>query len=235
MGPVCFDRGFGPFRWVCLSGKIEDLQKTDRAAMSCIDPKQSSVHRDNHHWIATADHNNLVVGTKSRILYADEQGRVNIALKFNDMIRKGDIGPVILGRDHHDVSGTDSPYRETANIYDGSRMTADMSVQCFGGNIARGMTLVVLSNGGGVGIGRASNGGNGIVLDGSERIDEVLRQGLSWDVMGGVARRSWARNPGAVETALKWNRDNKDRGQITIPFHADEELIEHTVNKLFPD
>jgi urocanate hydratase len=226
MGPICFDRGFGPFRWICLSGKDDDLRKTDQAAMSYIDPSLSSVHRDNHHWITTAEQNKLVVGTKARILYADEEGRVAIALKFNNMIRKGEIGPVILGRDHHDVSGTDSPFRETANIYDGSRTTADMSVQCFAGNVARGMTLVVLSNGGGVGIGRASNGGNGIVLDGSERIDEVIKQGLSWDVMGGVARRSWARNENALETTIKWNAENKDRGHITIPFSADEELIE---------
>ncbi|MBN1408174.1 MAG: urocanate hydratase [Calditrichaceae bacterium] len=231
MGPICFDRGSGPFRWVCLSGKEEDLRKTDQAAMHCIDPNLSSVHRDNHHWIAEAEKNKLVVGTKARILYADERGRVEIALKFNEMIRKGEIGPVILGRDHHDVSGTDSPFRETANIYDGSRMTADMSVQCFAGNVARGMTLVVLSNGGGVGIGRASNGGNGIVLDGSERIDEVIKKGLSWDVMGGVARRSWARNDNAIETSVQWNAENHGKGHITIPFSADEELI----NQLLED
>lgn len=199
--------------------------------MHCIDPNLSSVHRDNHHWIAEAEKNKLVVGTKARILYADERGRVEIALKFNEMIRKGEIGPVILGRDHHDVSGTDSPFRETANIYDGSRMTADMSVQCFAGNVARGMTLVVLSNGGGVGIGRASNGGNGIVLDGSERIDEVIKKGLSWDVMGGVARRSWARNDNAIETSVQWNAENHGKGHITIPFSADEELI----NQLLED
>ncbi|MCD4651654.1 MAG: urocanate hydratase, partial [Candidatus Cloacimonetes bacterium] len=200
MGPVCFDYGFGPFRWVCLSGKDNDLHITDELAMGCIDPNRSPQDRDNYHWIKTANENKLVVGSKARILYSDEEGRIRIALKFNEMVRKGVIGPVLIGRDHHDVSGTDSPYRETANIYDGSRFTADMSVQCFGGNIARGMTLVVLSNGGGVGIGRASNGGNGIVLDGSASIDEVLKSGLSWDVMGGLARRNWARNPHAVET-----------------------------------
>lgn len=229
MGPVCFDRGFGPFRWVCLSRKDEDLHKTDKAALSCIDPDMSSLHRDNYHWIDTAEQNKLVVGTKARILYADEEGRINIALKFNDMVRQGKIGPVLLGRDHHDVSGTDSPFRETANIYDGSRITADMSVQCFGGNIARGMTLVVLSNGGGVGIGRASNGGNGILLDGSDRADRVIKSGLSWDVMGGVARRSWAGNEPALKTAGLWNKIHKD-GHITIPFVADEvklnEIIE---------
>jgi len=229
MGPLCFDKGFGPFRWVCLSRKDEDLHKTDQAALSCINPKLSSLHRDNHHWIKTAKENKLVVGTKCRILYSDEEGRIRIALKFNEMVRNGEVGPILLGRDHHDVSGTDSPFRETANIYDGSRTTADMSVQCFGGNIARGMTLVVLSNGGGVGIGRASNGGNGILLDGSERADEVIRKGLSWDVMGGVARRNWARNPNAMETAKKWNRDHPGKGHITIPFVADDNMIEELI------
>ncbi|MDZ7331565.1 MAG: urocanate hydratase [candidate division KSB1 bacterium] len=231
MGPICFDRGFGPFRWVCLSGKEEDLRKTDQAAMSCIDPNKSSAHRDNYYWIKNAEQNKLVVGTKARILYADEEGRVNIALKFNELIRNGEIGPVMIGRDHHDVSGTDSPYRETANIYDGSRTTADMSVQCFGGNIARGMTLVVLSNGGGVGIGRASNGGNGIFLDGSERVDQIIKTGLSWDVMGGVARRSWARNEPALETALNWNLNHRDSGHITLPFIPKEGLVESLIEK----
>lgn len=234
MGPLCFDRGFGPFRWVCLSGREEDLRKTDQAAMSCIDPHLSAAHRDNYYWIKNAEQNRLVVGTKARILYADEQGRIQIALKFNQMIRDGVIGPVMLGRDHHDVSGTDSPFRETANIYDGSRVTADMSVQCFGGNIARGMTMVVLSNGGGVGIGRASNGGNAIFLDGSERMDEVVRKGLSWDVMGGVARRSWARNENALTTAARWNMTNINQGQITLPFLADEAEIRSLVAKMFP-
>ncbi len=233
MGPICFDRGLGPFRWVCLTGKGEDLRKTDQAAMSCIDPELIGAHRDNYYWIRDAEKNQLVVGTKARILYADEEARVNIALKFNQMIREGEIGPVMLGRDHHDVSGTDSPFRETANIYDGSRVTADMSVQCFAGNIARGMTLVVLSNGGGVGIGRASNGGNGIFLDGSKRIDEILRKGLSWDVMGGVARRSWARNENAMETAMSWNVNHQNEGHITLPFIAEDGLIESLVNKNF--
>ncbi len=231
MGPICFDRGFGPFRWVCLSGKDEDLRKTDKAAMQCIDPSLSSLHRDNYHWIATAEENKLVVGTKARILYSDEEGRVKIALKFNEMVRNGEIGPVIIGRDHHDVSGTDSPFRETANIYDGSRVTADMSVHCFAGNVARGMTLVVLSNGGGVGIGRASNGGFGLVLDGSERVDQIIRSALSWDVMGGVARRGWARNPNALETVKRWNAVNKDKGHITLPFIPEEGLVEHLVDK----
>ncbi len=225
MGPVCFDRGFGPFRWVCLSGKDEDLHATDQAAMTCINPNESSVHRDNHHWIATAEENKLVVGTKARILYSDEVGRVEIALKFNQLVREGKIGPVLLGRDHHDVSGTDSPFRETANIYDGSRTTADMSVQCFAGNVARGMTLVVLSNGGGVGIGRASNGGNAILLDGSAKADKIITKGLSWDVMGGVARRNWAGNKNAITTSMRWNQHNQKKGQITIPYQVDDDII----------
>ncbi len=230
MGPVCFDQGVGPFRWVCLSRKDEDLRKTDKAALSCIDPVKSSLHRDNYHWIETAEQNKLVVGTKARILYADEEGRIKIALKFNNLVRMGKIGPVLLGRDHHDVSGTDSPFRETANIYDGSRITADMSVQCFGGNIARGMTLVVLSNGGGVGIGRASNGGNGILLDGSNRADRVVKSGLSWDVMGGVARRSWACNEPAVKTAALWNQNHKD-GHITMPYFVGESILDEIIDK----
>jgi len=232
MGPICFDRGFGPFRWVCLSGNDEDLRKTDQAAISCIDPELSGAHRDNYYWIKNAERNNLVVGTKARILFADEEGRVNIALKFNEMIRNGEIGSVMIGRDHHDTGGTDSPFRETANIYDGSRTTADMSVQCFGGNIARGMTLVVLSNGGGVGIGRASNGGNGIFLDGSERMDEVVKNGLCWDVMGGVARRNWGRNENAMKTAINWNLKNKDRGHITLPFIPKQGLVESVVEAM---
>ncbi len=233
MGPVCFDRGYGPFRWVCLSRKDEDLRKTDNAAMALIDPLRCSLDRDNHHWIATAEQNKLVVGTKARILYSDEEGRVRIALKFNEMVRKGEIGPVMLGRDHHDVSGTDSPFRETANIYDGSNVTADMATQCFAGNAARGMTLVVLSNGGGVGIGRSINGGNGILLDGSERMDEIVKSALSWDVMGGVARRNWARNAPAIKTSEEWNQKHQGLGHITIPFVADEELINSQVDKIF--
>ena len=230
MGPVCFDRGFGPFRWICLSGKQEDLHTTDQLAMSCLDPAISSLHRDNYHWIKTAEQNELVVGTKARILYSDEQGRMNIALKFNQAVKQGKIGPVLIGRDHHDTSGTDSPFRETANIYDGSMTTADMSVQCYAGNAARGMTLVVLSNGGGVGIGRASNGGFGLVLDGSERVDQIIKLSLSWDVMGGVARRSWSGCTPAVETAVKWNKNNLDKGHITLPFRANSDLIDQLIN-----
>jgi urocanate hydratase len=229
MGPMCFDYGYGPFRWVCLSRKDEDLRKTDLAVAALIDPARNAMGRDNHHWIVSAEENALVVGTKARILYADEEGRVRIALKFNEMIRKGEIGPVMLGRDHHDVSGTDSPFRETANIYDGSNLMADMATHCFAGNAARGMSLVVLSNGGGVGIGRSINGGNGIVLDGSSRMDEVIRKGLSWDVMGGVARRNWARNPGAIETSRKWNDKHNSEGAITIPQLSDEEYLDSLI------
>ncbi|MDP8231753.1 MAG: urocanate hydratase [Candidatus Zophobacter franzmannii] len=231
MGPVCFDRGYGPFRWVCLSGKDSDLHTTDEIAMSCIDPSKSSLDRDNYRWIETAEDNKLVVGTKARILYSDEEGRIKIALKFNAMIREGKIGPVMLGRDHHDVSGTDSPFRETANIYDGSNVMADTSVQCFAGNVARGMTLVVLSNGGGVGIGRSSNGGNGILLDGTERMDAIIKSALSWDVMGGVGRRNWAGNANAVETSAKWNEKHADEGQITIPYLADDSLLNKLIDE----
>jgi len=225
MGPICFDNGYGPFRWVCLSRLDSDLIKTDNAAMQCIDPGRCPQDRDNRHWIANAQQNNLVVGTKARILYADEEGRVRIALRFNQMVRDGEIGPVMLGRDHHDVSGTDSPFRETSNIYDGSNVMADMATQCFAGNIARGMTMVVLSNGGGVGVGRSINGGNGIVLDGSTRIDDVVTSSLSWDVMGGVARRNWARCENAVSVASTWNREHLGEGQITIPYEVDESLL----------
>ncbi|HPV14716.1 MAG TPA: urocanate hydratase [Candidatus Cloacimonadota bacterium] len=231
MGPMCFDYGYGPFRWVCLSRRDEDLHQTDQAAKALIDPKRNSMDRDNHHWISNAEENKLVVGTKARILYADEEGRVRIALKFNQMVREGIIGPVILGRDHHDVSGTDSPFRETANIRDGSNVMADMATHCFAGNVARGMSLVVLSNGGGVGIGRSINGGNGIVLDGSERMDEVVKSALSWDVMGGVARRNWARNTPAMDTATAWNEKHKDDGAITIPAEIDEAAIDALLAK----
>ena len=174
MGPELFDYGYGPFRWVCLSGRHEDLVKTDRAALSCIDPNRRAQDRDNYNWIRDAEQNHLVVGTQARILYQDAEGRLRIALKFNDMVRRGEVGPIMLGRDHHDVSGTDSPFRETANIKDGSNIMADMAVQCFAGNCARGMSLVALHNGGGVGIGKAINGGFGMVCDGSERVDRIL-------------------------------------------------------------
>jgi len=225
MGPELFDYGYGPFRWVCLSGCHADLIKTDRAAMACIDPDRRGQDRDNWVWIRDAEKHNLVVGTQARILYQDAEGRLKIALRFNEMVRNGDIGPVMLGRDHHDVSGTDSPFRETANIKDGSNVMADMAVQCFAGNAARGMSLVALHNGGGVGIGKAINGGFGMVLDGSRRVDEILRSAMMWDVMGGVARRAWARNEHAICTAREFNRVYPEQSHITEPFLVDEELL----------
>ncbi len=230
MGPMLFDYGYGPFRWVCLSGKHEDLIKTDQAAMSCIDPNRRSQDRDNWVWIRDAEKNQLVVGTQARILYQDALGRMNIALKFNDMVRRGEVGPIMLGRDHHDVSGTDSPFRETANIKDGSNVMADMAVQCFAGNCARGMSLVALHNGGGVGIGKAINGGFGMVCDGSERVDNILRSAMLWDVMGGVARRSWARNPNALATAKEFNETHGNQYHITIPELVDDEIIAEAIN-----
>lgn len=227
MGPMLFDYGYGPFRWVCLSGKHEDLVKTDHAAMECIDPDRRYQDRDNYNWIRDAEKNALVVGTQARILYQDAMGRLNIALRFNAMVRKGEVGPIMLGRDHHDVSGTDSPFRETSNIKDGSNVMADMAVQCFAGNCARGMSLVALHNGGGVGIGKAINGGFGMVLDGSRRVDEILKNAMLWDVMGGVARRSWARNANAMSTVAEWNDSHGDDGfVITEPFIADDDLID---------
>ena len=233
MGPELFDYGYGPFRWVCLSGKHEDLVKTDRAAMDCIDPNRRWQDRDNYCWIRDAEQNRLVVGTQARILYQDAEGRCRIALRFNEMVRKGEIGPVMLGRDHHDVSGTDSPFRETANIKDGSNVMADMAVQCFAGNAARGMSLIALHNGGGVGIGKSINGGFGLVLDGSERVDQVIRSSLMWDVMGGVARRAWARNPHSIETVLSYNENQKGKAHVTIPYLCKDELIDAQVDAIF--
>ncbi|MFW9803064.1 MAG: urocanate hydratase [Candidatus Thorarchaeota archaeon] len=231
MGPICFDYGYGPFRWVCLSGKHEDLIKTDQAAMSCIDPERRGQDRDNFVWIRDAEKNALVVGSQARILYTDAAGRVKIALEFNKKVREGEIGPIMMGRDHHDTGGTDSPFRETANIRDGSNVTSDMAHQVWAGNAARGMTLCVLSNGGGVGTGKAINGGFGLVLDGSERVDKIIRLGLDWDVMGGVARRAWARNDHSIETAIEWNKLMINRGQITLPYVPEEGLIESIVKE----
>jgi urocanate hydratase len=234
MGPI-FDYGYGPFRWVCLSGNPEDLDKTDKAAMSCIDPDRRPEDRDNYIWIRDAKENKLVVGSQARILYSDAGGRVAIALKFNDMVRKGEIGPIMLGRDHHDPGGTDSPFRETANIKDGSNVCADMATHCFAGNAARGMSMVALHNGGGTGIGKAINGGFGMVLDGSDRVDDILRSAMSWDVMGGVARRNWSRNPNAMEVAIEYNEKNSNGDQITIPFCADDSLVGQAVDDLFAE
>ena len=229
MGPELFDYGYGPFRWVCLSGNPEDLARTDRAAMECIDVKRRGQDLDNYNWIRDAGKNRLVVGTQARILYQDAVGRLKIALRFNQMVRDGEVGPIMLGRDHHDVSGTDSPFRETSNIKDGSNVMADMAVQCFAGNCARGMSLVSLHNGGGVGVGKAINGGFGMVCDGSLRVDEILRSSMLWDVMGGVARRSWARNEHAMETSEAFNLSHGDAYHITLPYLADEELIKRIV------
>ncbi len=231
MGPMLFDYGYGPFRWVCLSGRPEDLHKTDEAAMSCIDPERRFQDRDNYIWVRDAEKNRLVVGTQARILYQDAEGRRNIALKFNELVRKGEIGPVMIGRDHHDVSGTDSPFRETSNIKDGSNVMADMAVQCFAGNAARGMSMCTLHNGGGVGIGKAINGGFGLVLDGSRRIDDVIRSAMMWDVMGGIARRSWARNAPAMETAALYNKNYGDVGHITLPYTVSDELIDNLIKE----
>jgi len=231
MGPMCFDYGYGPFRWVCLSGKPSDLDKTDKAAMESIDPNRRGMDRDNYNWIKDAKENKLVVGTQARILYADAEGRIKIALKFNEMVRNGEIGPVMLGRDHHDVSGTDSPFRETSNIKDGSNVTADMAVHNFTGDAVRGMTMVVLSNGGGVGIGKAFNGGFGLVLDGTENKDEIIKSAMEWDVINGLSRRSWATNKNALEVIDNWNKNNQERGHITYPYLSNEKQIEEELNK----
>ena len=234
MGPI-FDYGYGPFRWVCLSGLADDLHRTDQAALSCIDPQRRCEDRDNYLWIKDAEKNNLVVGSQARILYQDARGRIKIALRFNAMVRNGEVGPIMLGRDHHDPGGTDSPFRETANILDGSNVCADMATHCFAGNAARGMSMVALHNGGGTGIGKAINGGFGLLLDGSERVDATIRSAMNWDVMGGVARRNWARNANAVAVAADYNRDNGNGDQITLPFLADDgdlaAALEHIFSK----
>jgi urocanate hydratase len=232
MGPI-FDYGYGPFRWVCLSGKRKDLLKTDEAALSCFDPNRSTLDRDNYNWIKDADKNQLVVGSQARILYQDAVGRIRIALKFNEMVRNREIGPIMLGRDHHDPGGTDSPFRETANIKDGSNVTADMAIHCFAGNAARGMTLVALHNGGGTGIGNAINGGFGLLLDGSSQTDQIIHCSLSWDVMCGIARRNWARNPNSIKVAAAYNRESDNGDQITIPYIPDKTMINNVVEEFF--
>lgn len=233
LGPQLFDYGYGPFRWVCLSGKEEDLIKTDKAAMDCIDPSRRYQDRDNYMWIKNAEENKLVVGTKARILYQDAFGRLKIALKFNELVRNGEVGPIMLGRDHHDTGGTDSPFRETSNIKDGSNIMADVATHIFAGNSARGMSLVTLHNGGGVGISKAINGGFGMVLDGSRRVDEILKNAILWDVMGGVARRAWARCENAVETCIEYNDIMKGLDHITLPFIADDKIIKQEVEKAY--
>ncbi|HSI71302.1 MAG TPA: urocanate hydratase [Gillisia sp.] len=231
MGPMCFDYGFGPFRWVCASGKDEDLDKTDAIATRVLEdllkeaPKEiHSQLKDNIHWIRNAKQNKLVVGSRARILYADATGRIEIARAFNNAISKGEIGSVILGRDHHDVSGTDSPYRETSNIYDGSRYTADMAIQNVIGDSFRGATWVSIHNGGGVGWGEVINGGFGMVLDGTKESDDRLRSMLFWDVNNGISRRSWARNKEAVFT-IKRAMSLEPKLKVTLPNMVEDSLF----------
>ena len=232
MGPMCFDYGFGPFRWVCTSSNPEDLALTDQLALDVLERLQAEAPdeirqqmNDNIRWIQSAQENNLVVGSQARILYADSQGRIEIALAFNKALREGRLSaPVVLGRDHHDVSGTDSPYRETSNIYDGSQFTCDMAVQNFVGDSFRGATWVSLHNGGGVGWGEVMNGGFGMVLDGSEDCDRRIQNMLFWDVNNGIARRSWARNDEAV-FAIKRAMEIEPNLKVTLPNKVDPNLL----------
>lgn len=232
MGPMFFDYGFGPFRWVCSSCKAEDLVVTDRLAAEVLDDMLQNAPddikgqlADNLHWIREAGKNHLVVGSQARILYADAEGRTKIALAFNDAIRRGEISrPVVLGRDHHDVSGTDSPFRETSNIYDGSQFCADMAVQNVIGDSFRGATWVSIHNGGGVGWGEVINGGFGMVIDGSEESDRKIREMLFWDVNNGIARRSWARNKGSID-AIKREMERTPGLKVTLPNIVDDEII----------
>lgn len=223
MGPELFDFGYGPFRWVCLSGDPLDLKTTDLVAAEVIEkirPQLRVQDVDNLKWVREAGANGLVVGSQARILYQDAEGRTEIALRFNQLVREKRTGPILLGRDHHDTGSADSPFRETSNIRDGSNICADMAVHSFAGNAARGMSLVALHNGGGTGIGRAINGGFALVLDGSRRIDSVIRAAISWDVMGGVSRRAWARNPNAIATV-------RDSGvQVTLPHCVNRKWFE---------
>ena len=238
MGPMFFDYGFGPFRWVCTSGKAEDLAATDRIAAEVLAEIATSAPadirsqlEDNIHWIIEAGKNRLVVGSQARILYADCEGRMKIAQAFNRAIASGEISaPVVLGRDHHDVSGTDSPYRETSNIYDGSNLTADMAVHNVIGDSFRGATWVSIHNGGGVGWGEVINGGFGMVIDGSEASDEHIRRMLLWDVNNGIARRSWARNKGAID-AIRREMARTEGLKVTLPNFADEQLIKKTLKR----
>ena len=237
MGPLCFDHGFGPFRWVCTSGDAKDLATTDRIAGDVLEAMlkeaPSNIRQqiaDNLHWIRNAQQNRLVVGSQARILYADSEGRMRIASAFNAAIERGEIGaPIVLGRDHHDVSGTDSPYRETANIRDGSRFTADMAVQNFVGDAFRGATWISLHNGGGVGWGEVINGGFGMVLDGSADSDRRLKAMLHWDVNNGIARRAWARNPNAVWSIEQEMRRTPEL-KVTLPNEADDALIDRAID-----
>jgi urocanate hydratase len=233
LGPMCFDYGFGPFRWVCTSGKPEDLQKTDDIARRVLEemaqtapPEIQQQMRDNIRWIKSAQQNKLVVGSQARILYADAEGRIKIAKAFNDAIAKGEIGYIVLGRDHHDVSGTDSPYRETSNIYDGSRFTADMALHNVIGDGFRGATWISIHNGGGVGWGEVINGGFGMVLDGTPDAQRRLQSMLFWDVNNGISRRSWARNEEAV-FAIKRAMASEPLLKVTIPNLVDDQILEN--------
>ena len=226
LGPCLFDFGYGPFRWCCLSRNPEDLDKTDAAAAEYIMANNRRYQDyDNYVWVRDAKENKLVVGTQCRILYQDAMGRMKIALKFNEMVRNGEIGPVMLGRDHHDTGGTDSPFRETSNIKDGSNIMAEMATHCFAGNAARGMSLIALHNGGGTGIGKSINGGFGMVLDGSERVDTILRMSMPWDTMIGVSRRAWATNENALTTVAEYNKIYEGQDHITLPYIADREMV----------
>jgi urocanate hydratase len=232
MGPLCFDFGFGPFRWVCTTGKESDLDITDKLAekvlLEILDSAPEDIHaqlKDNIRWISEAKQNKLVVGSQARILYANAEGRIKIAMAFNNAIREGVIGPVVLGRDHHDVSGTDSPYRETSNIYDGSQFTADMAIHNVIGDSFRGATWVSIHNGGGVGWGEVINGGFGMLLDGTSNAERKMKNMLHFDVNNGIARRAWARNANAL-TAAKFEMSTEYKLQITLPNVVDDGLIE---------
>ena len=237
MGPLFFDYGFGPFRWVCTSCNPADLEATDRIAARVLEEIREHAPEDicsqlddNIHWIKEAGRNHLVVGSQARILYADSEGRTKIALAFNDAIRRGEItAPVVLGRDHHDVSGTDSPYRETSNIYDGSQYTADMAVQNVIGDAFRGATWVSLHNGGGVGWGEVINGGFGMVIDGSDEADSRIREMLLWDVNNGITRRSWARNKGAYD-AIRREMERTPGLRVTLPNLASDSIIDKALS-----
>ena len=239
MGPLYFDYGFGPFRWVCMSERPEDLAKSDEIAVNILKKELETAPEeiqgqlnDNIHWIEEAGRNNLVVGSQARILYADCEGRTKIALAFNEAIRKGEItAPIVLGRDHHDVSGTDSPFRETSNIYDGSRFTADMAIQNVIGDGFRGATWVSIHNGGGVGWGEVINGGFGMVIDGSADSDRHITRMLFWDVNNGIARRSWARNEGA-EHAIMREMEHTPELTVTVANHTDENIVRKAIEEL---
>ena len=224
LGPNLFDFGYGPFRWVCLSGKPSDLHKTDLAAMACIDKDRRYQDYDNYVWIRDAEKNHLVIGTQARILYQDAETRMRIALKFNSMVREGEIGPVIIGRDHMDTGGADAPSRETSNIKDGSNITADMSALVFGGDAGMGMTLMAMHNGGGVGIGNSQSCGYGLLLDGTEITDKIIRRAINYDVMCGVARRAWAGNNNAIQTA---QTHTCCEDIITLPYICDDQILYH--------